>query len=59
MSNFPFSDDIDRVTWSDRSNTDGNNLTPKGFTWLRLRLAEGVYIDLYNLHMNAGDSDAA
>jgi len=59
MSNFEFADDIIRVTWTTNSNTDGNNLTPKGFTWLRLRLAEGVYIDVYNLHTNAGDSDAA
>ena len=59
MSVFPFSDDIDRVHWTDNSSTDGNNLTPKGFTWLRTRFAEGVYIDVYNLHTNAGDSDAA
>jgi hypothetical protein len=59
MSNFPFSDDIDRVTWNDSSSTDGNNLTPKGFTWLRIRLAEGVYIDVYNIHTNAGSVDAA
>jgi endonuclease/exonuclease/phosphatase family metal-dependent hydrolase len=59
MSSFAFSDDIDRVRWANNSNTDGNNLTPKGFTWLRLRIAEGVYIDLYNLHTNAGESDAA
>jgi len=59
MSNFEFADDIDRVTWTTNSSTDGNNLTPKGFTWLRLHLAEGVYVDLYNLHTNAGDSDAA
>ncbi len=54
MSNFPFSDDIDRVTWTDRSLEEGNSLTPKGFTWLRLRIAQGVYIDLYNLHANSG-----
>jgi exonuclease III len=59
MSMFPFSDNIDRVKWLVNSSTDGNNLTPKGFTWLRLRLAEGVYIDVYNLHTNAGGSDTA
>jgi endonuclease/exonuclease/phosphatase family metal-dependent hydrolase len=59
LSVFPFADDIDRVHWRDNSNTDGNNLTPKGFTWLRVRLAEGVYVDVYNVHTNAGDSDAA
>ncbi len=29
-------------------------LTPKGFTFMRVRLAEGVYVDFYNLHTNAG-----
>jgi hypothetical protein len=31
MSNFPFSDDIDRVTWKVSSSDNGNNLTPKGY----------------------------
>lgn len=30
MSNFSFSDEIDRVRWASNSNTDGNNLTAKG-----------------------------
>jgi hypothetical protein len=59
MSNFPFSDDIDRVTWTNRSLDDANALTPKGFTWLRLRIAEGVYIDYYNLHTNSGTDTTA
>jgi len=59
LSNFPFSDDIDRVKWDDCSGTDGNCLTPKGFTWNRIRLDEGVYLDVYNCHTNAGSSDAA
>lgn len=58
MSNFPFSDDIDRVTWNTHSDDEGNNLTPKGFTWLRIRIAEGVYIDYYNLHTNSGTGTA-
>lgn len=56
LSSFPFSDDIDRVRWSNCNGTDC--LTPKGFTWLRLRLAEGVFIDVYNLHTNAGSESA-
>lgn len=55
MSIFPFSDDLDRVDWDDCNGTDC--LTPKGLTWLRLRIDEGVYIDLYNLHTNAGTED--
>src|SRR5437879_5289585 len=45
-----------RVTWNACNGTDC--LTPKGFTWSRIRLAEGVYIDVYNLHANAGTADA-
>ena len=59
LSIFPFSDDIDRVKWNDCSGTDGNCLTPKGFTWNRIRLAEGVYLDVYNCHTGAGDVEAA
>jgi hypothetical protein len=29
-------------------------LTPKGFTFMRLKLAEGVFIDAVNLHADAG-----
>lgn len=59
LSNFPFTDNIDRVKWNDCSNTDGNCLTPKGFTCNRIRLAEGVYLDVYNFHTGAGDVEAA
>ena len=59
LSNFPFSDDIERVAWDDCSNTDGNCLTPKGFTLNRIRLQEGVYLDIYNFHTGAGDVEAA
>ena len=45
-----------RVTWNACNGTDC--LTPKGFTWSRIRPAEGVYIDVYNLHANAGTADA-
>jgi endonuclease/exonuclease/phosphatase family metal-dependent hydrolase len=33
-------------------------LTPKGFTFARYVLAEGTTVDVYNLHMDAGDSRA-
>jgi hypothetical protein len=33
-------------------------LTPKGFTSTRQRLAAGVEIDVYNVHLDAGPSDA-
>jgi hypothetical protein len=29
-------------------------LTPKGFTFMRAQVSEGVWVDLYNLHADAG-----
>ncbi|WDZ84226.1 jacalin-like lectin [Micromonospora cathayae] len=55
MSNLPYSD-FHRITWDDCNGTDC--LTPKGFTASRIRLAEGVYVDFYNVHANAGSSEA-
>ncbi|NUV59678.1 jacalin-like lectin [Streptomyces sp. CAI-85] len=56
LSTLPFQD-FERVRWNDCTGT--NCLTPKGFTLARVRLAEGVFVDLYNVHTNADDSDAA
>lgn len=56
LSTYPF-DDFERVKWNDCTGT--NCLTPKGFTLARVRLAEGVYVDLYNVHPNADDTDDA
>nr|KAE8924957.1 hypothetical protein PF009_g24818 [Phytophthora fragariae] len=33
-------------------------MTPKGFTLVEVQLADGVTIDIYNLHTNAGATDA-
>jgi len=55
LSRYPF-DDFDRTKWSNCNGTDC--LTPKGFSLNRIRLAEGVYVDLYNLHPNAGTETA-
>ncbi|TLS29214.1 hypothetical protein PpBr36_00902 [Pyricularia pennisetigena] len=50
--------DFDRVKWDVCSNASGADcLTPKGFTFMRLRVAEGVYVDCYNLHADAGSLD--
>jgi endonuclease/exonuclease/phosphatase family metal-dependent hydrolase len=56
LSRFPYSD-WERVRWKDCNGVDC--LTPKGFTLARTRLAEGVYVDIYNLHTQAqvGDAD--
>ncbi|MEU3277577.1 jacalin-like lectin [Streptomyces antibioticus] len=56
LSTLPFQD-FERVRWNDCTGTDC--LTPKGFTLARVRLAEGVFVDVYNVHTNADDSDAA
>lgn len=49
-------DDWDRVSWSHCNGVDC--LTPKGFTLARTRLAEGVYVDVYNLHTQAQTASA-
>lgn len=55
LSSVPYdTDDFERVHWDSCQLDSGDCLTPKGFTFSRLRLAEGVYVDLYNLHTNAG-----
>jgi hypothetical protein len=55
LANYPYTD-LTRDDWNACNGTDC--LTPKGFTWSRERIAEGVYIDFYNLHPNAGSTDA-
>lgn len=53
LSDFPFID-LERTKWKDCNLNEGDCLTPKGFTFLRQRVADGVWIDLYNLHTDAG-----
>jgi Jacalin-like lectin domain/Endonuclease/Exonuclease/phosphatase family 2 len=55
VSNDPFEDFI-RVTWSSCYPDNGDCLTPKGFSAMRVLLAPGVYVDFINLHTNAGTS---
>jgi Jacalin-like lectin domain/Endonuclease/Exonuclease/phosphatase family 2 len=55
LSNFTF-DDFGRTAWSSCYPDNGDCLTPKGFSFMRMRLAQGVYVDFYNLHTNAGTS---
>lgn len=56
LSDHPF-EDFERVKWNNCTGT--NCLTPKGFSLARVRLAEGVFVDLYNVHTNADDTDDA
>lgn len=55
VSNYSF-EDFQRVTWTSCYPDNGDCLTPKGFSFMRIRLAQGVYVDFYNLHLNAGTS---
>ncbi|MDX3243920.1 jacalin-like lectin [Streptomyces sp. ME18-1-4] len=58
LSKIPYDDDdFERVKWNSCQVDSGDCLTPKGFTFMRERLAEGVYVDFYNLHTNAGTND--
>ncbi|MFF0010975.1 jacalin-like lectin [Streptomyces sp. NPDC005374] len=58
LSKLPYDeDDFERVHWNSCQIDSGDCLTPKGFTFMRERLAEGVYVDFYNLHTNAGTND--
>ncbi|MEU3481765.1 jacalin-like lectin [Streptomyces sp. NPDC033753] len=56
LSDYAF-EDFQRVKWNKCTGT--NCLTPKGFSLARLRLAEGVFVDLYNVHTNADSTDDA
>ena len=55
LSDIPYdTDDFERVGWNSCQVDSGDCLTPKGFTFMRVRLAEGDYVDVYNVHTNAG-----
>ncbi|KAF2741036.1 mannose-binding lectin [Polyplosphaeria fusca] len=54
LSNFYWVD-FERTKWDTCSNASGADcLTPKGFTFMRVQVSEGVWIDAYNLHADAG-----
>ncbi|MCP4137292.1 MAG: hypothetical protein GY754_40365 [bacterium] len=52
-------DNFTRVTWALRNGLfdDGSDeLTPKGFSYATHEVAPGVFVDIYNLHHDAGGS---
>ncbi|KAL0946475.1 hypothetical protein HGRIS_012691 [Hohenbuehelia grisea] len=55
LSDFPFTD-LKRVTWNKCFINEADCLTPKGFTFMRVRIADGAWVDFYNLHADAGDA---
>ena len=54
FSNFPIQN-FKRFAWDDCFGTDC--LTPKGFSYSQIALAEGLSIDFYNVHCNAGGGE--
>ncbi len=56
FSDYPILD-FYREPWSDCSGADC--LTPKGFSYSRIDLGNDVFIDFYNIHCQAGSTDAA
>ncbi|RDG35522.1 jacalin-like lectin [Streptomyces corynorhini] len=56
LSDHPY-EDFERVRWTHCTGTDC--LTPKGFSLARVRLAAGVFVDVYNVHTNADTTEAA
>ncbi|KAF2848853.1 endonuclease/exonuclease/phosphatase family protein-like protein [Plenodomus tracheiphilus IPT5] len=58
LSNYEYAA-FERVKWNQCSNIDSADcLTPKGFTFMRVKFAEGIWIDAYNLHADAGTTTA-
>ncbi|KAJ5295573.1 hypothetical protein PENANT_c001G03481 [Penicillium antarcticum] len=54
LSNYDWVD-FTRAKWNTCSDASGSDcLTPKGFTFMRWNPADGVFIDLYNVHADAG-----
>ncbi|EUC54402.1 endonuclease/exonuclease/phosphatase family protein [Rhizoctonia solani AG-3 Rhs1AP] len=54
LSNYDWVD-FARIKWNRCSDASGYDcMTRKGFTFMRLRIEQGVYIDMINLHTDAG-----
>jgi endonuclease/exonuclease/phosphatase family metal-dependent hydrolase len=59
FSRFEFEPALDHVRWPDCGQDAADCLATKGFTLSVVSLASGVDIDVYNLHMEAGNEDFA
>jgi endonuclease/exonuclease/phosphatase family metal-dependent hydrolase len=58
LSNFYWIDE-ERTKWDTCSDASGADcLTPKGFTFMRVQISSGIWIDVYNLHADAGTEAA-
>ena len=54
LSRLPIDEALDRVPWSDCAPAAADCLALKGFAMTPLTLDDGVTVDLYTLHMEAG-----
>lgn len=53
LSDYPWTD-FERVKWDKCNSNSGDCLTPKGYTFMRVRIDDGIWVDVYNLHTDAG-----
>ena len=58
FSEFPFAP-VEREAWTTCGDASADCLSLKGFSMARTTFADGVEIDVYNLHMDAGRDDFA
>lgn len=62
LSDFLFAN-FDRTTWNDCHGTggaDGSDCdTPKGFSFARFDFGDGLQVDVYNLHADAGQDESS
>lgn len=56
FSNFPVSG-LERVEWTDCEGFDC--YTPKGFSYSRIEVTDGAFVDFYNVHCNASTNAEA
>ena len=56
LSKYPIMES-QRVAWNDCSGSDC--LTPKGFSFARIQIAQDVFLDVYNVHATAQDNQQA
>jgi hypothetical protein len=57
FSNFPFAE-VYEEAWNDCSSQEASDcFTTKGFAAAHTEISPGVFVDIYNLHMDAGGSD--
>ncbi len=44
--------------WTTSTSTDGNQYIKKGFRYYKMQLEEGMVVDVYVVHMDAGDEES-